>query len=147
LELFKPKTFIDSVFSAGSDEHVIPQSEEATAMRLDGQPATGANGANSPVRRHPRTLHSVPFVLRHLTQDDIQATRGISLDISEGGVGVLVQGGLLLGETVEMDIRLREHELRTVGIVRYTCSARSGFEFLGLTAAERLQIAKVVGSC
>lgn len=49
-----------------------------------------------PVRRHPRTLFSVPIVLRYLTRNDIRVTGGISLDISEGGVGALVQGELHL---------------------------------------------------
>jgi PilZ domain len=139
------------VFSAGRDEHVVQQSEgvsqEAIVMQFDIQPATEANGANPSVRRHPRALLSVPIVLRHLTKDEIRATRGISLDISEGGVGALVQGQLLVGETVEMDIHMHEHPLRAAAIVRYTCSARAGFEFLGLTAEERLQIADVVGNC
>lgn len=99
------------------------------------------------MRRHPRALFSVPIVLRHLTREGIQATRGISLDISEGGVGALVQGELLVGEAVEMDLQLHEHALRSVAIVRYTCNTRSGFEFLGLTAEEQVQIAKVVGNC
>lgn len=116
-------------------------------MRLDIQPATGTNGANPSVRRHPRALFCVPIVLRHLTRDDIRAKRGISLDISEGGLGALVQGELLVGETVEMDLPLRERPLRMIAIVRHTCSARSGFEFLGLTAEARQQIANLVGNC
>lgn len=99
------------------------------------------------VRRHTRTLFSVPIVLRHLTRNEIQVTKGISLDISEGGVGALVQGELRIGETVEIDIQLREHLLQTAAIVRHSCSVRSGLEFMGLTAAQRERITNVVASC
>ena len=35
------------------------------------------------------------------------AIRGIRLDLGEGGVGAIVQGGVLDGETVTIDLRLR----------------------------------------
>jgi c-di-GMP-binding flagellar brake protein YcgR len=87
----------------------------------------------------------MPVILRHLVTGGIRTTRGISLDISKGGLGVLVQGDLPVGETVEIDLHLREHPLRTVGIVRHSGGKQSGFEFLGLTAEERLQIENLLG--
>lgn len=114
-------------------------------MRLDHQPANGAKDTNASVRRHTRALFSVPVTLRHLVTGEIRTTRGISLDISTGGLGALVQGALPVGERVEIDLDLREHPLRTVGIVRHSCSRQSGFEFLRLTAEERLKIANVMG--
>jgi c-di-GMP-binding flagellar brake protein YcgR len=75
----------------------------------------------------------------------ISATRGITLDISEAGLGALVQGDLRLGETVEIDLQLPEHSLSAIAIVRHTSSVRSGFEFLGMTPEERLQIARACG--
>ena len=102
--------------------------------------------ADAPVRRHTRMLCSVPVTVRHLAARGIQTTRGVSLDISEGGLGALVQGQLSVGETVEIDLQLHAHALRAVGIVRHSSSARSGFEFLGLTAEERQQIANLVGN-
>lgn len=119
---------------------------EAIAMQLD-ESEPWNQDPNAPVRRHPRALCSVPVTLRHLATGGIRTTRGVSLDISEGGLGALVQGNLKVGETVEIDLRLHGHPLCTVGIVRHSCSVRSGFEFLGLTANERLQIANVVGNC
>jgi len=115
-------------------------------MPLDDQSERGSKDANGPVRRHLRTPCSVPVTLRYLVTGGIHATRGISLDISEGGLGALVQGELRVGETVEMDFDLHKHPLRTVAIVRHSCSRQSGFEFLGLTAEERLQIANVMGN-
>jgi len=116
-------------------------------VQIATQSSTQTQGGNSPVRRHPRLLLSVPIVLRHLTKTGIDTTRGITLDVSEGGLGALVQGSLSMGETVEIDLRLREHPLKTVAIVRQTCSTRSGFEFLGLTEQERQLLATASAEC
>jgi hypothetical protein len=101
--------------------------------------------AKSP-RRHPRALFSVPVTLHHLTPGGVQTSRGITLDISQAGLGAMVQGDLRLGETVEIDLPLSERMLNAVAIVRHTSSMRSGFEFLGLTAEERVQITNAVGN-
>jgi hypothetical protein len=42
-------------------------------------------------------------------------------------------------------LQLPEHSLSTIAIVRHTSNVRSGFEFLGMTPEERLQIAKTCG--
>jgi c-di-GMP-binding flagellar brake protein YcgR len=97
------------------------------------------------VQRYPRTPFSVPLTIRYLKPGGIRTTHGISLDISEGGLGALVEGGLHIGETVAIDLLLQQHPLHTVAIIRHTSSIRSGFEFLGLTAEERQQIADEVG--
>ena len=97
-------------------------------------------------RRHPRILFSVALEIRHLSLGSIRTSRGISLDISEGGLGALVQGDLRAGEPVEIDLGLPGRTLSTVAIVRHTSKTRSGFEFLGLTAEERARISNMVGS-
>jgi len=114
-------------------------------MRLGTHTGTAAKNANEPARRYPRALLSVLFGLRHLIGGGIHTTRGITLDISEGGVGALVKGELRLGETVELDLYLPERTMNTVAIVRHTSSVRSGFEFLGLTPEERSQISSSYG--
>jgi hypothetical protein len=97
------------------------------------------------VRRHARALFSVPITLHHLTGGGVRTTRGITLDISECGLGALVQGNLHVGETVAIDLLLHERPLSTVAIVRHASKVQSGFEFLGLTAEERLQITNMMG--
>ena len=72
-------------------------------------------------------------------------TRGIGLDLGEGGLGALVQGDVQVGETVAIDLRLSEQQITTVAIVRHTSNVSSGFEFVGLTPEERLRIMNVVG--
>jgi c-di-GMP-binding flagellar brake protein YcgR len=91
-------------------------------------------------------LFSIPITLQHLVSGGVRFTRGISLDISEGGLGALVQSGLRVGETVSLELELRNYDLKAVAIVRHSSTSRSGFEFLGLTPEERGRIASLVGS-
>jgi hypothetical protein len=65
---------------------------------------------------------------------------GMSLDLSEGGFGVLVNGHLSEGETVQVDLPLAQNLTHLLAIVRYSSSDRSGLEFLGLTPEERSEI-------
>jgi len=109
------------------------------------EPASPGIGIRTAVRRFPRALFSAPLTLRGLAPGGIRTSRGISLDISEGGLGALVQGALRVGETVEIDLPLPGHVLNAVAIVRHTSTMRSGFEFLGLTPEERAEITNAVG--
>lgn len=108
-------------------------------------PAVEPHDADVSLRRHPRTLFSVPITLRHLCRGGARASHGISLDLGEGGLGAIVQGEVHVGDTVAVDLRLSEQLLTTVAIVRHTSNVRCGFEFVGLTPEERLQITSVVG--
>ena len=77
----------------------------------------------------------------------VRMSRGIALDLSESGLGALVEGSLHIGDTVAVEMALPGCALRAVAIVRHSSDIRSGFEFLGLTSDERLRIANVVGNC
>ncbi len=101
--------------------------------------------AETATRKHPRSLFSVPFQLRHVGRRGLDPIHAISLDISEGGLGALVQGHVRVGEPVQIDLPLGKQQLSAMAIVRHTSNIRSGFEFLGLTSGEREQITKVVG--
>jgi hypothetical protein len=46
---------------------------------------------------------------------------------------------------VKVDIRIAERTLSTVAIVRHSSNVRSGFEFVGLTAEERQEVAHCMG--
>ncbi|HTS36103.1 MAG TPA: PilZ domain-containing protein [Candidatus Solibacter sp.] len=111
-------------------------------MLLETQSRSKANYPNGGVQRHPRALFSVPIAIRHLMAGGVQTTRGVSLDISESGLGALVQGVLHVGDTVTINMNLPEHTLNAVAIVRHSSTVRSGFEFLGLSADERARLAK-----
>ena len=75
----------------------------------------------------------------------MRTARGISLDLGVGGLGAIVEGDVVVGDTVAIELQLREQLVTTVAIVRHTSGARSGFEFVGLTPEERLQIMGVIG--
>lgn len=92
-------------------------------------------------RKHLRSLCSVPLTLRHLLPGGITTSRGITLDLSQGGLAAVVQDPLRIGETVEIDLKLSSGPLNAVAVVRHTSLSRSGFEFVGLTPAERHMIA------
>ena len=111
-------------------------------MLLETQARSKANYPNGGVQRHPRALFSVPIAVRHLMAGGVQTTRGVSLDISESGLGALVQGMLHVGDTVTINMNLPEHTFNAVAIVRHSSAVRSGFEFLGLSADERARLAK-----
>jgi len=72
-------------------------------------------------------------------------SRGISLDLGVGGLGAIIRGDVVVGDTVAIDFQLREQVLTTVAIVRHTSGACSGFEFVGLTAEERSRITRAIG--
>jgi c-di-GMP-binding flagellar brake protein YcgR len=97
-------------------------------------------------RRHGRTLYSVPIRLHCLMPGGVQTSRGISLDISEGGMSALVENELLIGEAVEIELQLQQSVLSAVAIVRNVSRTRSGFEFLGLTQEERQTIARLMAN-
>jgi len=101
--------------------------------------------ANLSGRRHPRALFTVPITVRHLRRGGVRTARGISLDLGVGGLGAIVQGDVVVGDTVAIDLQLRQQWLTTVAIVRHTSGVSSGFEFVGLTPEERLRIAGVIG--
>jgi c-di-GMP-binding flagellar brake protein YcgR len=109
-------------------------------VRIKAYPQPDAFFPKGSPRRHVRSLYSVPVRFHYLMPGGVRTSRGITLDISEAGVGALVQGDLRVGETVKIDLPLSEHTLSAVAIVRHTSKVRCGFEFLGLTAEERQQI-------
>jgi hypothetical protein len=124
---------------------VLDVREEDTAMPVEIHSPVKPHGAYEVLRQHPRILFSIPITLRHLCHGGVRSAHGISLDLGEGGLGAIVQGEVYVGETVAIDFRLSNQPLTTVAIVRHTSNVSSGFEFVGLTPEERLQIANVIG--
>lgn len=116
-------------------------------MRLETHPGSKAPCVSGSVRRHPRVLFSVPILLRHLMAGGVRTTRGVSLDLSEGGMGALVEGALQVGDAVMIELKLPGGKLGVAAIVRHTSSVQSGFEFLGLTPEDRLLLTQAVGHC
>ncbi len=101
--------------------------------------------ANVPrdLRRYPRVLYTARITLHSLVAGGTHSFHGISLDISQGGVGALVSGGPAIGETVQIELPLRDGVLRTGATVRHKSGARSGYEFLRLGREERMKISEI----
>lgn len=97
-------------------------------------------------RRYRRTIFSVPINVRMLMPGGVRATHGVSLDISESGMGAIVQNELTPGEVIEVELKLAAWDLTAVALVRHSSATRSGFEFLGLSPQERQQLARLVAS-
>lgn len=114
-------------------------------MPVEIQSKAKTNSPHEFYRRYPRVLFSIPITVRHLCRGGVQAAHGISLDLGEGGLGAIVRGDVRVGDTVAIDLPLSEQLVTTVAIVRHTSDVRVGFEFVGLSNEERLQIADVVG--
>lgn len=104
---------------------------------------TNQSHSEGSARQYPRYLFSVPFSLRYLMTDGFRDTRGITLDISESGMGASVQGDVSPGGTVRINLAMPGGPLSVDAIVRYHAGSQSGFEFLGLTPRDRERIANV----
>ena len=65
----------------------------------------------------------------------------MTLDISEGGMGAMLQSAAPVGEKVQIQLPIREREIKTTAVVRHSASGRSGFQFLGLSEEDRKSIA------
>src|SRR5437868_1459846 len=94
----------------------------------------------SGIRRHGRYLFSVPLTVQHLLAEGSSRTHGMTLEISEGGMSAIVQGDLRIGEIADVNIPLPAGPLSALAIVRHKTAGHFGFEFLGLSPAERQQL-------
>jgi c-di-GMP-binding flagellar brake protein YcgR len=91
------------------------------------------------IRRHRRYLFSVPVQV-HLMIPKNRSARGMSLEISEGGMSAVLEGELRVGEIAAVELPLPAGSLSALAIVRHKGAGHFGFEFLGLTANEREQL-------
>ena len=66
----------------------------------------------------------------------------MTLEISEGGMSAIVEGDLRIGEIADVDVPLPAGPLSALAIVRHKTAGHFGFEFLGLSPAERQQLSE-----
>ena len=112
-----------------------------------GAPPADSVAKSDAVRRYPRFILSVPVTVRRWPPQGFKTARGITIDISEGGMGAIVPDRLRVGEVVELDLPLTVGLLNTMSTVKYSTWERSGFEFVGLSAQERQQISLAAQEC
>jgi c-di-GMP-binding flagellar brake protein YcgR len=98
-------------------------------------------------RQYPRYVFTVPVTIRHWPPQGFKTARGMTVDISEGGMAAIMPDSLRVGEIVEIDLPLPVGLLNTLATVKYNAENRSGFEFVGLSAQERQQITLAAQEC
>lgn len=98
-------------------------------------------------RQYPRYVFTVSVTIRHWPPQGFKTARGMTVDISEGGMAAIMPDSLRVGEIVEIDLPLPVGLLNTLATVKYNAENRSGFEFVGLSAQERQQITLAAQEC
>jgi len=91
-------------------------------------------------RRHVRYRFSAPITVH---PNGRSAVRGMSLEISESGMSVLIGDVLVVGDTVELEPVAGS---RVAALVRRHSGRIYGFEFSNLTPAQIQRIAEVCKS-
>jgi hypothetical protein len=92
-------------------------------------PAASA-GQHKTERRYPRHFLSAPVTTWGLLNSGPQVTRGLTLEISLGGLSAVLCGPPKCGERVSVRWNLLNIAFETLAIVRHSSPARTGFEFL-----------------
>ena len=106
-------------------------------MDLDSRGALAGSQRYEFRRREPRYVSSIPATLQRFLRFGPVCTRGVTLDISMGGMSALVCGAPRVGETVVIALRLAGANIEMLASVRHSSDARSGFEFYPLSSIAR----------
>jgi c-di-GMP-binding flagellar brake protein YcgR len=84
-------------------------------------------------RRETRYVSSMTVALQRFLRFGPIITRGVTLDISMGGMSALVCGAPRVGETVIIGLSLSDVNIEMLASVRHSSDAKSGFEFYPLS--------------
>jgi hypothetical protein len=121
-------------------DSISSRPKRSLSVSLDTLSHSTGSDLHRGVRRYHRILFSAPIELYHLVGDGVERSHGISVDISEEGMGALLEKSLRVGEMVEVKLPVQDHLLNAIAVVRHSSSSRAGMEFLGLTLEERSRI-------
>jgi TonB family protein len=93
----------------------------------------------APKRILPRRPINVPLDMMILRSGIPEALEGHSTDLSEAGVGVVVEGELAAGQQVAIELRLPNVgvSIRARALVRYQSRSQYGLVFVGLSEDQR----------
>lgn len=103
-------------------------------MHLENRSAASSAEQHSTERRFPRHFLSAPVTTWALLNSGPQVTRGLTLEISLGGLSAVLCGPPRCGERVSVRLNLRNIAFETPAIVRHSSPARTGFEFVDPSA-------------
>ncbi|HZQ20332.1 MAG TPA: PilZ domain-containing protein [Terriglobales bacterium] len=113
-------------------------------MQLESCETTTSKSRENTERRHPRFFLSAPMVARRALSAGSHVTRGITVDISLGGLSAVLCGPPRIGERVSLRMKLMNSAFEAPAVVRHSSSARTGFEFLSLPPESRCTIEKCI---
>jgi PilZ domain len=99
-------------------------------MHLETRSPAAPAGQHNPERRYPRHFLSAPVTTWGLLNSGPQVTRGLTLEISLGGLSAVLCGPPKPGERVSVRLNLLNVTFEALAIVRHSSPARTGFEFL-----------------
>ena len=102
-------------------------------MYLDSRGALSRSRVFNVRRREPRYVSSIPVTLQRFLRFGPFLTRGVTLDISMRGMSALVCGAPRVGETIVIELPLRDAPIEMLATVRHSSDAKSGFEFYPLS--------------
>ena len=91
-------------------------------------------------RRYSRFFLSAPLIARRTLNSGYEVMRGITLEISLGGLSAVLCGPPPVGERVSLRLKLLNTAFEAPAIVRHSTSSRTGFEFFELTAEHQRRI-------
>jgi len=98
-------------------------------MYVDNRGALARSRDYNVRRKEPRYVSSIPVGLHRFLRSGPLVTRGVTLNISLGGLSALVCGAPRVGETVVIMLSLRDAPIEMLATVRHSSDAKSGFEF------------------
>lgn len=113
-------------------------------MQLESCETPTSKSQQSTERRHPRFFLSAPMVARRPLSAGSHVTRGITVDISLGGLSAVLCGPPRVGERVSLRMKLMNSTFEAPAIVRHSSSARTGFEFLSLPSDSQRRIERCI---
>jgi len=102
-------------------------------MYVDSRGALDRSQTYEVRRREKRYVSSMTATLQRFLRFGPFITRGMTLDISMGGMSALVCGAPRVGETVVIGLSLADANVEMLASVRHSSDARSGFEFYPLS--------------
>ena len=99
-------------------------------MQLEPRSSAASAQEHRPERRYQRHFLSAPVATWALLNSGPQVTRGLTLEISLGGLSAVLCGPPKRGERVSVRLNLLNVAFETLAIVRHSSPGRTGFEFL-----------------
>jgi c-di-GMP-binding flagellar brake protein YcgR len=114
-------------------------------MYTDKRTSLAGSRADNVRRREPRYVSSVPITVQHFLRFGPIVTRGLSLDVSMGGMSALICAAPQVGETVVITLALPEAKVEMLATVRHSSEDKTGFEFYPLSPSTHQAIQDWIG--